>query len=82
MAMNCCVVPAAIEGPTGVTAIDTSVGTTVSVVEPVILPTVALILEVPNATLVARPPEAIVATPGADDSHPTVLVRFCVLPSV
>ena len=38
MAVNCCVVPAAIEGFTGVTATDTSSGSvTVSVVEPLIL---------------------------------------------
>ena len=46
--MNCCAVPAAIEEFAGVNAIDTRTtgAVTVSVVEPVILPNIALILEV------------------------------------
>ena len=79
--MNCCVLPTAIEAFAGVTAIDTSTGAvTVSVVEPVILPIVALMLEVPAVTPVAKPPAAIVATLGADELHVTKGVRFCVLP--
>jgi hypothetical protein len=82
VAVNCCVVPMAMEGFAGVTAIDTSAGAvTVSVVEPVILPSVALIVDVPVFTPFAKPPAVIVATPGAEDPHVTVLVRFCVLPS-
>ncbi len=79
--MNCCVAPTAIEGFAGVTAIDTSAGAvTVSVVEPAIPPSVALIVEAPAFTPFAKPPVVIVATPGADEPHVTVLVRFCVLP--
>jgi hypothetical protein len=47
----------AIEGFAGVTAIDTSVGgVTVSVVEPAIVPSFAMILDVPAVTPAARPP--------------------------
>ena len=55
---------------------------TVSVVEPIMLPTVALMVELPAATPVAKPPAVIVATPVADEFHVAVLVRFCVLPSL
>ena len=81
--MNCCVVPAAMEVFAGVTAIDTSTGAvTVSVVEPVILLSAAVIVEAPVFTAFAKPPAAIVATLGADEPHVAVLVRFCVLPSL
>ena len=83
MAVSCCVTPAAIEGLAGVTAIDTSTGAvTVSVAELVILPNVALMLEMPVVTPVATPPDMIVATPRADELHVAVLVRSCVLPSL
>ena len=56
MAVNCCCVPAAIEGAEGVTAIETSVGgVTVKIVEPVILPEVAVIVAVPVARPLAKP---------------------------
>jgi hypothetical protein len=68
--VNCVVCPAATEAEAGVTAIDTSTGAvTVSAVEPVILLIVALMLEVPVVTPVARPPAVIGATPGADELH-------------
>jgi hypothetical protein len=82
VAVNCCVLSAIIEGFAGVTAIDTSTGATVRVVDPIIPLIVALIVEVPNATPVAKPPEVIVATPGADELQLATLVRFCVLPSL
>jgi hypothetical protein len=70
VAANCSVFPAAIEAFPGVTAIDTSTGeVTVSVAELVILVMVALRLEVPAVTAVAKPPAVIVATPGADELH-------------
>jgi hypothetical protein len=81
VAVNCSVPPAAIEGFDGVTAMDVSVGeVTVSVVDPVMLPIVAMMLEVPCAALVASPAELIVATLEADEVHVAVLVRFWVLP--
>ena len=65
VAVKACVVPRAIDGRLGVTAIDTSAGAvTVSVVEPLTAPTVAVISVVPCATLVATPPAAIVAVAG------------------
>jgi hypothetical protein len=62
--VNCCVVPAAIEGLTGVTAIDASVAAvTVSVSAGLTtLLSVAVILLVPAPTPVARPPVAMLAT--------------------
>src|SRR5271157_6632689 len=56
VAVNCCWFPAAIEGLTGVTAIDTSTGAvTVSPVEPLIEPEPALMVALPTATAEARP---------------------------
>ncbi len=56
VAVNCCVVPRAIAGLAGVTAIDTrAAAVTVSVVEPETEPEVAVMVVDPAATLVARP---------------------------
>ena len=83
VAPNCCVRPAATEGFAGVTAIDTSTGgATLSVVEPVIDPELALTVVLPCATVCANPVPLIVATLCADELHVTEPVRFCVLPSV
>ena len=79
MAVNCSVSPLGTLGLAGVTAIDCkTAAVTVSTVEPVIPPSVALIVEVPVATAVARPPLVIVATEVVADAHVTWLVRFCV----
>src|ERR1700675_154692 len=54
VAVNCCELPAATLGFAGVTAIDTSVtGVTVSIVDPVMLPLIAEIVDVPVPTPVA-----------------------------
>jgi hypothetical protein len=83
VAVNCCVAPLAIDGFAGVTAIDCSVAAvTVRVVEPLIAPDVALIVEVPTPAPVARPAALIVAVVVVPDDHVTVLVRFCVVPSL
>ena len=75
MAVNCCVVPFAIEGFAGVTAIDTTTaGPTVKVVLPVTPAELALTWEVPCVAPVARPATVIVATAGFDDTHVTELV--------
>jgi hypothetical protein len=84
VAVNCCVVLFAIEGLIGVTAIDVSVAAvTVRVVDPDILPDVALIVVEPVATGVANPwdPAALlmVATPVLDELQVTAVVRFCVV---
>jgi hypothetical protein len=79
VAVNCCVAPLAIEGFTGVTAIDTSVtAVTVRVVEPLTVPETALIVLVPAPTAVANPPVVMVATPVVAELHVTEPVRFCV----
>jgi len=87
VAVYCCVVPSAIDGAVGVTAIDTSAAAvTVTVVDPLIVPEVAVIVAVPSPTLVASPVVCpamlIVATVGVSELHCTVPVMFCVLPSV
>jgi hypothetical protein len=66
-----------------VTAIDSSTGwPTLSVADAVTEPDVALRVALPTPVPVARPALAIVATPGTDELQVTVLVRFCVLPSL
>jgi hypothetical protein len=87
VATNCCVVPSAIDGVPGVTTIDTSAAAvTVTVVDPMIEPDVAVMLAVPSPTLVASPVVApvvlIVAVMGVSEVHCTVAVMSCVLPSV
>jgi hypothetical protein len=87
VAVNCCVVPNAIDGVAGVTANDTSTAAvTVSVVDPLTPPTLAVMFALPTPTPLATPgvgpPVVIVLTPGVSELHSTVLVMFCVLPSV
>ncbi len=68
------------EGFPGVIAIETSVaGFTVSVVVPEMLPEVAVIVEDPAATDVARPEALMVATPVLDEAHCTVVVKSWVV---
>ena len=77
MALNCCILPWAIDGFAGVTAIDTNAaGPTVNVVLPVTAPEVAPIWDVPWATPVASPPVVMVAVAVFDDAQVTELVRF------
>ena len=69
-------------GLAGVKAIDTGKSaTTVSVVFPEIAPLVAVMVEVPPATAVAKPVEFMVATEFVPEVHVAVEVRFCVEPS-
>ena len=84
--MNCLVVPVAMLGLAGVTAMETSVAAvTVMVVEPAMLPDVAVTVVEPVATGVARPLEPvallIAATPVLEELQVTDAVRFCVEPS-
>jgi hypothetical protein len=77
--VNCCVFPAATDGFAGVTAIDDRVAAvTVNVVDPTTLPLVALIVDVPTFTAVAKPSALIVAFAGVPEAHVTLLVKFCV----
>ena len=81
VAVNCWLVPFAIDALAGVTDSEfNTAGVTVRVAEPLIVPEVAVIVADPCATLVANPPPLTVATEVADDVHVDVLVRFCVVP--
>ena len=87
VAVNCWVVPSEMEVLSGVTSSDTRTGAvTVSVVEPLIEPDVAVMVVLPVATLVASPwlPEVLlmVATPEFDELHCAVVVRSWVLLSL
>ena len=87
IAVNCCVVPSAIEGAAGVTAIDTNAaGATVSEAVPLTAPDVAIIVTVPCATVLASPfvgtESPIVATLPVPALQCTVAVRSGVVPSV
>jgi hypothetical protein len=84
VAVNCCVVPGAMLGFVGLTAMDTSLAEViVSKVEPDMLPDAAVIVVEPVAAEVANPiePEALLmaATAVADELHVTVVVRSCVV---
>ena len=81
MAVNCFPVPLAMLGLDGVIEIDTNVaGVTVSVVEPEMLPEVAVIVVEPAARDLANPWEPaallIVAAPVFEEFQVTVVVRF------
>jgi hypothetical protein len=81
VAVNCLVVPTAILEFAGVTAIDTNAALlTLSEAVPVTEPEIALMVDDPVPTAVARPEGLMVAVPGSDDVHVTD-VKSCVLPS-
>jgi hypothetical protein len=85
VAVNCWLVPNAIEGSAGVTAIETNAAAvTVSCVVPLMDPLVAVMLAVPVPSLLTNPGVVVLITPtaGVSELHCTVLVRFCVVPSV
>ena len=80
VAANCVVVPLAMLGLDGVTVMDTSVaGFTVSEVDPVMLPDVAVTVVDPTATEVAKPEVPIVATPVLDELQVACAVKSCVV---
>ena len=80
VAVNCCGLPLgdARVGRRHRDRLQAPPAVTVSTVEPVTPPSVALIVDVPVATPVARPAAVIVATAGVADAQVTWLVRFCV----
>jgi hypothetical protein len=79
--VNCCVSPAGIVAPPGVTDKEVNTGAkTVNVAEPLIAPELAAMNAVPWATLVANPPLLIVAIDVAEEVQVAVPVRFCVVP--
>jgi hypothetical protein len=76
--MNCCVVPGAIDGADGVTAIETSGLVMVRIAVPEIVPWAAMMVEVVlGVTPVANPPEVMVAP--TDAFQVTVDVMLWVL---
>jgi hypothetical protein len=82
VAVNCWVVPSAIVGLAGVTAIDvTTTGVTVSVVVPPMSPSVAVIVETPVASVDARTVALTVATVVFADAQLTEFVSVLVEPS-
>lgn len=85
MALNCSVVPRAIDCPPGFRVIETRVGcdnVTVRTVEPVTDCTLALMVAVPVPTAEESPAEPILATPVFEDVQVAEFVRSCVLPSL
>ena len=84
MAVNCCVVPFEMVVLPGVTAMETRVGavTVSTAVLLVMLPEVAVILELPVLRAVATPLALMDATAPLLEFQVTELVRFCVLLSV
>ena len=83
VAVNCSVSASGTLGFAGLTAIDRNTATlTASTVEPATPLSVALIVERPSATPVAKPCDLeafeIVATVVVAEAHVTWLVRFCV----
>lgn len=87
VAVNCCLVPSAMEGLAGVTVSDTrAADVTLSDVDRLTEPEVAVIVVVPTLALVARPwlPAVLLMTATAvfAELQVTVVVRSCVLPSV
>jgi hypothetical protein len=74
VAVNSLYFPATMLGLAGVTDIEDSIGVTVRVVFPEILPTVAVMFAVPAATAVARP-LLTVATDVLDEPQVTCVVR-------
>jgi hypothetical protein len=80
VAVNCWVVPNAIEALVGLTDSPTrSGGVTCRVAEPEMVPETALIIADPCPVLAAKPLLLIDATKGDDEVQPTDLVRFCVV---
>lgn len=83
VAVNGSVNPLATPGFDGVTAIEViTAGVTVSVVDPIWLPDVAMMVDEPSASDEARPPVEMPATAVFDDVHVTEFVRLDVVPSV
>ena len=84
VAANCSLVPFAIDGFGALTLIDFSTAAvTVSVTLFEVIPFwVAVMLLVPIAAPVAKPPAAIFTVAEFELAHVALSVRFCVLPSL
>ena len=81
MALNCSVDPTNTPGVPGVTEIDESSAVTVSGLELLTEPEVAMMLACPPFTPEARPELLIVATAGTEEVQITLEVISLVLPS-
>ncbi len=82
-AVNCSVVPSAIDGVAGLTEIEIRcAATTVNVEVSVKDPTVAVIVVEPAATVVANPELLMVATAGEEEVQVTALTRSALEPSL
>ncbi len=82
-ALNCCVVPSAIEASAGVTEIEVRcAATTVNTVLSVSGPTVAVIVVEPAPSVVAMPDPSTAATAGEDEFHVTPLLKSELVPSL
>src|SRR6267154_901680 len=82
VAVNWLVVLISMTESAAVTVIETKIGVTVKVVDPVTLPDVARMLALPAATPVARPAPLTVATLVSDDDQVTLPVMFLWLVSL
>jgi hypothetical protein len=83
IADNCSLAPVAMDELAGITFSEArAAGVTARLAEPLNPPKVAVMLVVPTATLLAAPPEVMVATAVADDAQLTELVRSRLLPSL
>src|SRR5207302_641525 len=79
VATNCCVCPLGIVVRDDVIVNDCRTGgSTLSTVEALNEPDVAVMVVFPGTTLLASPPGAIVATPIAEEAHVTAPLTFCV----
>jgi hypothetical protein len=83
IALNCCVVPLAIDADPGETAIEASTGAIAeAVTDPLTAPDLAVIVDEPWATEVAKPVEEIVTTPTVSEDHMAELLKSWVVPSL
>lgn len=83
MAVKGCAVPNATLAVGGLTAmLIRAKAVTVKVVDPVIVPEVAMMLEVPGVRVLAKPAAFTVTTVWVSEDHVTMLVRSCMLPSL
>ena len=82
-ALNCSVVPTAMDGFDGLSEMETRfAGTTVSTLSSLNEPTVAVTVVEPAATVATRPVPSTVATDGEEEFQVTPLLRSALVPSV
>lgn len=83
MAVNCWLVPSATEAVAGLTVMEVRCApTTVNSVLSLSVPTVAVIVVEPAATVVAMPDPSTAATEGEEELHVTPLLKSELLPSL